>query len=172
MFRRYKENDIRNIINLEEKVLHSSLGYDYYHTDLNNNLAYHYVLENDVFIGFISSIFDGEVAEILNLGIDPVYQGLGYGSSLMENYITSIKELGCYSIVLEVRSSNEKAISLYKKFGFKTIRIRKNYYSDGEDELFMQKIIDQKMFFGLYFYKYLLYNKYNFLKGDVINGRN
>lgn len=142
MLRKYNVNDINNIISLEERVLHSSLGYEHYKEDLNNRLAFHYVLENENFIGFISSIFDGEIAEVLNLGIEPLFQGNGYGYKLISKYIDEIKLLGANSIVLEVRSSNVKAISLYEKVGFKTIRIRKKYYSNCEDALFMQKILE------------------------------
>ena len=41
-------------------------------------------------------------------------------------------------LTLEVRESNSKAISLYEKFGFKSLGKRKNYYQDnGEDALIM-----------------------------------
>lgn len=139
MLRKYNEFDINYIVDLEQKVLHSSLGYDYYFNDLNNPLAYHYILDE---VGFISSIFDGDIAEVLNFGVDPLFQGKGFGKEIITEYINIMILLGAKSIVLEVRSSNVKAISLYKKVGFDTIRIRKKYYSNGEDALFMQKILD------------------------------
>ena len=41
-------------------------------------------------------------------------------------------------ITLEVRVSNVAAISLYEKFGFKSIGVRKKYYQDNnEDALIM-----------------------------------
>ena len=39
--------------------------------------------------------------------------------------------------VLEVRESNQKAIKLYQKFGFKTASVREKYYGDGENALVM-----------------------------------
>ena len=42
--------------------------------------------------------------------------------------------------MLEVKEDNLKAISLYKKHGFKVIHIRKNYYKD-KDALIMEKIL-------------------------------
>jgi ribosomal-protein-alanine N-acetyltransferase len=39
---------------------------------------------------------------------------------------------------LEVRRSNEAALSLYRGFGFRAVGIRPNYYSDeGEDAIVM-----------------------------------
>ena len=39
------------------------------------------------------------------------------------------KSRGVKEIFVEVRTTNESAIALYKKFGFETISVRKKYYS-------------------------------------------
>ena len=36
-------------------------------------------------------------------------------------------------MTLEVRSSNDSALHLYEKLGFKSVGRRRNYYEDGED---------------------------------------
>ena len=138
MLRKYEITDVEVIVDIENKTLHNSLGVDFYTRDLENPLANHYVYEFDnKVIGFVSSYFDGEIIEILNYCIDPEYQSKGFGTKLMEEFF---KRQNAISAILEVRSSNVKAIGLYKKFDFKTIRIRKEYYSNGEDALFMQKV--------------------------------
>ena len=138
MLRKYELRDVEVIVDIENKTLHNSLGIDFYSRDLENPLANHYVYELDnKVIGFVSSYFDGEIIEILNFCIDPLYQSKGIGTKLMNDFFNQVKGV---SAILEVRSSNIKAIGLYQKFGFKTIRIRKEYYSNGEDALFMQKI--------------------------------
>ena len=40
-------------------------------------------------------------------------------------------------MTLEVRSSNTVAQNLYRKYGFKMAGVRKEYYSDREDEIIM-----------------------------------
>ena len=138
MLRKYELRDVEVIVDIENKTLHNSLGVDFYTRDLLNPLANHYVYEFDnKVIGFVSSYFDGEIIEILNYCIDPEYQSKGFGTKLMEGFF---KCQNAVSAILEVRSSNVKAIGLYQKFDFKTIRIRKEYYSNGEDALFMQKV--------------------------------
>ena len=138
MLRKYEITDVEVIVDIENKTIHNSLGVDFYTRDLLNPLANHYVYEFDnKVIGFVSSYFDGEIIEILNYCIDPEYQSKGFGTKLMEEFF---KCQNAVSAILEVRSSNVKAIGLYQKFDFKTIRIRKEYYSNGEDALFMQKI--------------------------------
>lgn len=62
----------------------------------------------------------------------------GYAKLLMQHLDDmSTKQNKTFS--LEVKSTNTVAISLYQKFGFKTIHIRKKYYKDGADALIMFK---------------------------------
>ena len=42
-------------------------------------------------------------------------------------------------ITLEVRISNNKAINLYKKLNFQIVNVKKNYYENKEDALYMVK---------------------------------
>lgn len=147
MIRPYKKEDIKQIVKLEKRHLESSLEEDFYLNDLHNPLAKHYVLEKDsTIIGFISSTFDGNTLEILNFVIDKDSQSLGYGTKLFVTLLDELVPLGLTSVVLEVRRSNQRAISLYEKLGFQTIRIRKEYYQNKEDAYFMQKLYDEKKY--------------------------
>lgn len=62
------------------------------------------------------------------------YWGQGIGSRLMDNLIDFAKNTaGCEIIALQVRSDNERAINLYKKYGFEKIGQFKGYIKiDGE----------------------------------------
>ena len=91
------------------------------------------------YIVFSSAIDEGE---LLHLGVAKQFQKRGLARALlafMEDFGTSNKITKWF---LEVRHSNNPAISLYKKLGFKTVGIRKNYYknlSGKEDALGMVK---------------------------------
>lgn len=61
----------------------------------------------------------------------------GIGNSLVSEFITKADEVSVGRIHLEVRVTNENAISLYEKFGFAKMGLRKKYYADGEDALRM-----------------------------------
>ncbi|MDE7263063.1 MAG: ribosomal protein S18-alanine N-acetyltransferase [Anaeroplasmataceae bacterium] len=146
MIRPYKEEDILKIIELERKYLLSSLEENYYRNDLNNPLAYHYVLEEqEGIIGFVSSIFDGSSLEILNIVIDEDKQLKGYGTQLLVTLFDHLLPFGLEKVTLEVRQSNLSAIHLYEKLGFSTICIRKEYYKNKENALVMQKLFDHTL---------------------------
>ncbi|MBC8950197.1 MULTISPECIES: GNAT family N-acetyltransferase [Xenorhabdus] len=62
----------------------------------------------------------------LGIGVDAAYFGKGVGSKLMAFTIDyAFNWLGCIRIELEVFTDNEKAIALYKKFGFEAEGIRR-----------------------------------------------
>ena len=96
-----------------------------------------YLIDKKI-VGFINyhDIYDR--VEIINFNVLEFFQNRHIGSSLLLNLITISKEKLKKNITLEVRKDNEKAIYLYKKFGFREISIRKNYYND-VDGILMEK---------------------------------
>ena len=56
------------------------------------------------------------------------YWGLKIGSTLMEMMIDFTKKSGIEILYLEVRADNERAISLYRKFGFEKIGVYKDFF--------------------------------------------
>ena len=76
----------------------------------------------------IIHIFE-EITEIITLAVDPLYRQNGLGSNLLQKIIQITKTKNSGKIYLEVSSQNRLAIRLYKNAGFKTIYVRKNYYS-------------------------------------------
>ena len=83
--------------------------------------------ELDTVVGYsIVSMAVGE-AHIMNICVDPDVQKQGVGAKLLENMIDLARKKA-ERIYLEVRPSNEVAISLYTKRGFNEIGVRKGYY--------------------------------------------
>ena len=76
---------------------------------------------------FCFSYFLGE-AELERICVIPDYQRKGVGSQMLSYAIDYLRELNCSKFMLEVRSKNYKAVSLYKKYGFEVDFIRKKYY--------------------------------------------
>lgn len=77
-------------------------------------------------------------AQIYNIVIDRAFRGRGFGEKLLRHLIDKAKELGCRLMTLEVRGSNEAAMELYRKLGFREVGRRRGYYSKGgEDAVLM-----------------------------------
>ena len=75
----------------------------------------------------ITSIAAGE-AHILNLCVDPSYQGLGLGGRLLGRMLELARKRQVERVLLEVRSSNEQAMALYHRHGFSKVGERRGYY--------------------------------------------
>lgn len=79
-----------------------------------------------------------EEAHITLLAVHPHYQCQGLGQALLISLLTTAYDRGLERATLEVRASNQPALSLYQKFGFKTAGRRRCYYKDtGEDALIL-----------------------------------
>ncbi len=77
-----------------------------------------------------------EEAHITLLGINPNYQRQGLGQLLLYALLQEAVERKLERATLEVRASNQAAINLYEKFGFRLAGRRKKYYpKTGEDAL-------------------------------------
>ncbi|WP_372713988.1 ribosomal protein S18-alanine N-acetyltransferase [Ilyobacter sp.] len=102
---------------------------------LGNSRYYFWgVWENENLIGYAILLDSIDIFEIMKIAVDKRYRNQGIGEELLR---TISKELG-KEIHLEVRESNQTAIRLYQKMGFKNLFKRKNYYGDtGEDALVM-----------------------------------
>jgi ribosomal-protein-alanine N-acetyltransferase len=102
--------------------------------------------ENDGLIdGYgVMSVAAGE-SHILNLTVRPESQRQGVGSKLMKHFVQLARRHDADTVMLEVRPSNKRAISLYEKYGFNEIGVRRNYYpADGgrEDALILALSLD------------------------------
>lgn len=95
-------------------------------------------LKGEDVIAFVQYVKLYETVEICYIVVDSNYRSLGIGSEFIEYFC---RDLDVEKIVLEVRVSNERAISFYEKNGFKRVRPIKNYYADGEDALSMEKVV-------------------------------
>ncbi len=91
-------------------------------------------------VGYGVGWFTPSECHIGNIAVEERYRRRGIGSILLKSMLKTARERGIGLATLEVRMSNEAAISLYKSHGFKEIAIRKGYYyPDGEDALVMTK---------------------------------
>nr|WP_236698174.1 ribosomal protein S18-alanine N-acetyltransferase [Pyrodictium occultum] len=77
---------------------------------------------------------------IVSIAVLEGYRRRGIGTALMKAALKALKErYGCKEVYLEVRVSNEPAIRLYEKLGFKKVRVIPMYYLDGEDAYLMAR---------------------------------
>ena len=99
----------------------------------------HYIVatHKNLVVGYVGLWQTGNDLNLLKIAVLPQFRKLGLGFNLMQKASDYRSQQGLDKYFLEVRENNEKAIKLYKKFGFKTVDVRKKYYADGENCLVM-----------------------------------
>jgi ribosomal-protein-alanine N-acetyltransferase len=133
--REINEEDLEAIKRIEQDVSGSWKLKDFQYEYYENPFSHIYVLEEEDIVGYCVLWIAYENAEISNVAVDSHYQNKGYGSFLMQYMLNKAKE--CTNISLEVKTSNDSAIHLYKKYGFEIKAIRKNYYEGNQDAYLM-----------------------------------
>ena len=110
-------------------------------SELNNRLSLWLVaVEDECVIGYVCSQTVIGETDMMNIAVHPDHRRKGIGTALILELIDALKTRGSHSLMLEVRSSNSSAISVYKNLGFLEVGRRKNYYRNPkEDALIMRK---------------------------------
>ena len=89
-------------------------------------------------LGFAGIWAVADEAHLTNIAVRKQYQRQGIGELLLISIIDLTIELKANTMTLEVRASNTSAQSLYYKYGFTQVGVRRGYYSDNrEDGLIM-----------------------------------
>jgi ribosomal-protein-alanine N-acetyltransferase len=87
----------------------------------------------------------GQESHLLNIAVRPDARNRGIGRTLLRECIRRSVHAGGRRIYLEVRPSNEPAIRMYRRHGFRFVGIRKGYYTDtGEDAIVLSREIGEK----------------------------
>jgi ribosomal-protein-alanine acetyltransferase len=75
---------------------------------------------------------------VTNIAVTEKARKRGIGSALTERILSAGREKALSFVSLEVRASTSAAISLYEKFGFKAVGVRKRFYANPtEDAIIM-----------------------------------
>ncbi len=74
---------------------------------------------------------------VVSVAVLPEHRRKGIGEALVTQAMAGMRKYNAKQCFLEVRVTNQEAISLYKKLGFEVTRTIHGYYADGEDAFVM-----------------------------------
>lgn len=130
IIREMTESDITEIAELEKECFSEPWSENSLRDELTNETARFYVLrDSENLLGYIGANNICNEVYITNVAVNGNCRGKGYGKILVNHLIKQSETERAFFITLEVRKSNENAIKLYEKCGFKLIGERKNFYS-------------------------------------------
>ena len=94
------------------------------------------VSDEDGLLGYLVCSRYADVWHLMNVAVAPERRRIGIATRLIESLFERAGRDARYT--LEVRTSNNAAIAMYERFGFRPAGHRRRYYHDnGEDALIM-----------------------------------
>lgn len=149
--RPFKPNDLGMVISINRVCLPENYS-TYFFMDLHKRFPATFVVaehEHNV-VGYIMcrietgfsslGIFSiSKKGHVVSVAVLPEYQSKGVGTSLLKDAMKNMRLYKAKECYLEVRTSNVRAVNMYKKMGFQVARTKRGYYADGEDAYVMSK---------------------------------
>ncbi len=90
-------------------------------------------------LGFLLAWDAADEVHLVDIVTHPNARRRGVATALLETLVAHATERQARMVLLEVRCSNEAALALYRRAGFRDVGVRPAYYADtGEDALEMQ----------------------------------
>ncbi|WP_226035514.1 ribosomal protein S18-alanine N-acetyltransferase [Aquibacillus saliphilus] len=132
--------DIDQVMMIEMSSFGVPWTKDIFYRELTENpYSIYFLIEEQGYVfGYCGLWIVIDEAQITNIAILPEYRGKKYGQALFQYILNQSIALGAHQLSLEVRVSNLVAQKMYRKFGLIPGGVRKNYYTDNnEDALVM-----------------------------------
>jgi ribosomal-protein-alanine N-acetyltransferase len=128
--------DVDQVIEVDKASFSTSWTPDIFYQEISENkYAHYYIVEiAGHIIGYAGAWIVYEDAQITNIAIKPEYRGKKIGQKLFQFMLQLAKVAGAERLSLEVRATNVIAQRMYRKFGLVPGGIRKNYYTDNNED--------------------------------------
>jgi ribosomal-protein-alanine N-acetyltransferase len=149
-------NDLASVTRINQACLPENYT-DIFFLDLNRRFPETFVVgeEDGEIVGYIMCRVEVGLSNlglsglvkkghVVSVAVLPEHRRKGIGEALIKQAMEGMRAYSAKQCYLEVRVTNEEAISLYKKLGFEIARTIHGYYADGEDAFVMSRDIQSK----------------------------
>jgi len=149
--RKFIPDDLQNVMQVNRVCLPENYT-DFFFIDLHQRFPETFIIaeENNAMAGYIMCRievglsnfgFGGLIRKghVVSIAVMPEHRRKGVAKALITKALEGMEYYKAKQCFLEVRVTNDTAISLYKKLGFEITRTISGYYSDGEDAYVMTK---------------------------------
>lgn len=143
IFREMQEKDVDSVAIIEKNNFSLPWSEKSLLYEISNSNSIFLVAELDSkIIGYAGMYLIGDEGDITNIVIERQYRSMGYGRGLLNSLLEFAVNNLINSITLEVRTSNEAAISLYEETGFISEGIRPGFYDFPKEDAMIMWIRD------------------------------
>ena len=149
--RKFVPDDLQNVMQINRVCLPENYS-DFFFMDLHQRYPETFIVCEEsgqiegyimcrIEVGLSNYGFSGLVRKghVVSIAVLPQFRHRGVAQALIKRALEGMDYYKAKQCFLEVRITNDIAISLYKKLGFEVTRTINGYYSDGEDAYVMTK---------------------------------
>ena len=136
--------DLPTFVSLDKQLFPYSPWSQAQYTEEFENSTRHFVAALDEGLSIVgyAGVFlpsAGVAADILTVGVTAEHRRAGIARKLMALITDWAVAHGASAMILEVKTDNGEAISLYESLGYEKLNVRRNYFGTGLDALVMRK---------------------------------
>jgi ribosomal-protein-alanine N-acetyltransferase len=144
-------DDLPAVLEIERACFSDPWPYSIFVADLNSDQTTTLVAKaGKHVVGFAFCKVNVDGLQLTNIAVHPDFRRKKVGHMLLERLFYIGERQGCKILYLEVRKSNNGAISFYNKYGFDILFERKGYYRNPpEDALVMVLNLDERLKSGV-----------------------
>src|SRR5215213_5156218 len=134
------EHDLLSVVELEETCGLSRWGWDAYYNEIKEGRGALMLVARLAepideetaggILGFIAARFTADEVHINNVAVREDFRRRGMGGALMNRVLKEGARRGARRAILEVRAGNTAAQALYGRCGFRTVGLRRAYYTE------------------------------------------
>jgi len=135
-----RRRDLRQLLQIENVVFPEPWTPAVFNSELalRKGRLYRAAWDDATMAGYIGFLIVDDEAHMTTIATAPAYQRRGIATTMIIDALHTLRNDGVQHISLEVAANNEPAQTLYRRFGFAPVAVRKNYYPvTGQDALVM-----------------------------------
>lgn len=110
------------------EVLLEELKRDWAHIDVVRDAA------SGEVVAFANFWLVADELHVLNVATHPQHRRQGHATRLLAHMLDIARQRVCRNVTLEVRRSNAVAQRLYRRFAFRAVGVRPNYYAEDQED--------------------------------------
>lgn len=126
--------DLDAVMAIEQAVYSHPWSRGNFRDSLNPLFDAHCLWLEGELLGYFLAMHGVEEMHLLNITVAPSRQGQGWGHMMLDALSLLSRSQGAQWLWLEVRQSNERALQVYERYGFRQVSIRKDYYPAGRQQ--------------------------------------
>lgn len=130
--------DIESVAEIEKECFSVPWSVANFEESLKDPMNYFICAKlSDKVLGYAGMYGIADEGYVYNIAVSENFRGRGIAKLMIQNLIKHSKDTKLRFLSLEVRKSNEIAIFLYEKYGFKKCGLRRNFYQIPNEDAFV-----------------------------------